>query len=125
MPQRQGDKETRGQGDKGTRRRGDKETRCFSPCLLVPLSPCLLVFLSLALWLCGSVASSTQTDSFEKQALSLVRAMPASALDAELPGRSFASWFEEITGPKAGLIWQLTECGEQIVAQDKTGQDMP
>src|SRR5215813_830061 len=57
------DKGTRGQGDKGTRRRGDKETRCFSPCPLVPLSPYLLVFLSLALWLCGSVASSTQTDS--------------------------------------------------------------
>jgi len=125
MPRRQGDKGTRGQGDKGTRRRGDKETRCFSPCLLVSLSPCLLVFLFLALWLCGSVASSTQTDSFEKQALSLVRAMPASALDAELPSRSFASWFEEVTGPKAGVIWQLTECGEQIVAPDNTGQDLP
>src|SRR5215475_2962388 len=125
MPQRQGDKGTRGQGDKGTRRRGDKETRCFSPCPLVPLSPYLLVFLSLALWLCGSVASSTQTDSFEKQALSLVRAMPASALDAELPSRSFASWFEEVAGPKAGVIWQLTECGEQIVAPDNTGQDLP
>jgi TonB family protein len=71
------------------------------------------------------VASSTQTDSFEKQALSLVRAMPASALDAELPGRSFASWFEQVTGPKAGVIWQLTECGEQVVAPDKTGQDLP
>jgi len=51
--------------------------------------------------------------------------MPASALDAELPGRSFASWFEQVTGPKAGVIWQLTECGEQIVAPDKTGQDQP
>jgi TonB family protein len=71
------------------------------------------------------VASSTQTDSFEKQALSLVRAMPASALDAGLPSSSFGSWIEEITGPKAGVIWQLTECGEQIVAPDKTGQDLP
>jgi TonB family protein len=71
------------------------------------------------------VASSTQIDSFEKQALSLVRAMPASALDAELPGRSFGSWFEQLAGPKAGVIWQLTECGEQIVAPDKTGQDQP
>jgi TonB family protein len=50
--------------------------------------------------------------------------MPASALDAELPGRPFASWFEEVTGPKAGVIWQLTECGEQIAAPDKTGQDL-
>jgi TonB family protein len=51
--------------------------------------------------------------------------MPASALDAELPGHSFASWIEQVTGPKAGLVWQLTECGEQIVAPDKTGQDLP
>jgi TonB family protein len=75
--------------------------------------------------LCVCMAGAPQVDSFEKQALSLVRAMPASALDAELPGRSFASWFVQVTGPKAGVIWQLTECGEQIVAPDKSEQDLP
>jgi TonB family protein len=75
--------------------------------------------------LCVWMAGAPQVDSFEKQALSLVRAMPASALDAELPGRPFASWFEQVTGPKAGVIWQLTECGEQTVVPDKTGQDLP
>jgi len=94
-----------------------------SPSLCLSFS--LSLFLSVPLWLCGSVASSTQADSFEKQALSLVRAMPASALDAELPGSPFASWFEQVTGPKAGVVWQLTECGAQIAAPDKTGQDLP
>jgi TonB family protein len=75
--------------------------------------------------LCVWMIGAPQIDSFEKQALSLVQAMPASALDAELPGRSFASWFEQVTGPKAGVVWQLTECGEQIVAPDQTGQDLP
>ena len=75
--------------------------------------------------LCVLMVGAPQVDSLEKQALSLVRAMPASALDAELPGRSFASWFEQVTGPKAGVIWQLTECGEQIAAQDRTWQDLP
>jgi TonB family protein len=75
--------------------------------------------------LCVWMIGSPQIDSLEKQALSLVQAMPASALDAELPGRSFASWFEQVIGPKAGVVWQLTECGEQIVAPDKTGQDLP
>jgi TonB family protein len=75
--------------------------------------------------LCVLMAGAPQVDSFEKQALSLVREMPASALDAELPSRAFASWFEQVTGPKAGVIWQLTECGEQIAAPDKTGQDLP
>jgi TonB family protein len=75
--------------------------------------------------LCVWMIGAPQIDSFEKQALSLVQAMPASALDAELPGRSFASWFEQVIGPKAGVVWQLTECGEQIVAPDKTVQDLP
>jgi len=75
--------------------------------------------------LCVWMAGVTQIDSFEKQALALVREMPASALDAELSSRPFASWFEQVTGPKAGVVWQLTECGEQIVAPDKTGQDLP
>ena len=75
--------------------------------------------------LCVWMAGVTQIDSFEKQALSLVREMPASSLDAELSSRPFASWIEQVTGPKAGVVWQLTECGEQIVAPDKTGQDLP
>jgi TonB family protein len=79
----------------------------------------------MALWLCASAASSAQTNSFEKQALSLVQAMPASSLDAGLPGRPFASWIEQVTGPKAGVVWQLTECGDQIVAPDQTGPDLP
>src|SRR5215831_8691622 len=127
MPKRHRDRETRRRRDGETERRRDGEKMrshlAASPTLCLSFS--LSLFLSVALWLCGSVASSTQTDSLEKQALSLVRAMPASALDAELPGRSFASWFEQLTGPKAGVIWQLTECGEQIGAADQTGQDTP
>src|SRR5215510_14960417 len=75
--------------------------------------------------LCVWMAIAPQVDSFEKQAFFFVRAMPASALDAELPGRSFGSWFEQLTGPKAGVIWQLTECSEHIVTPDQTGQDLP
>jgi TonB family protein len=123
MPQGQRDKGTRGQGDKGTRGQEDKGTRYLSPCLLVSLSPCLLVFLSLALWLCGSVAG--QTGSFEKQAISSAQEMSASALDEALPNRPFVSWFTEIIGPKAGVVWQLTECGERIAAPGEEGQDLP
>src|SRR5262245_46607460 len=127
MPRRHRDTETRRGRDGETERQRDGEKMrshlSVSPSLCLSFS--LSLFLFVLLWLCGSVASSTQTDSFEKQALSLVRAMPASALDAELPGRSFGSWFEQLAGPKAGVIWQLTECGEQIVAPDQTGQDLP
>jgi TonB family protein len=62
-----------------------------------------------------------QTGSFEKQAISSAQEMSASDLDEALPNRPFASWFSEVIGPKAGVVWQLTECGEQIEA----GKDLP
>jgi TonB family protein len=37
----------------------------------------------------------------------------ASDLDAELPKVPFAAWFEHVVGPGAGVIWQLSECGER------------
>ncbi|MGH9769541.1 MAG: energy transducer TonB [Blastocatellia bacterium] len=57
--------------------------------------------------------------------MSSVQEMLASDLDAELPGRPFAIWFSRLIGPKAGVVWQLAECGEPIVAPDKTWQDLP
>src|SRR5215475_10804612 len=123
--------------EEGTRRRGDKvrgrqdEGEFKSPCLcissshrfLVPLSSLLLVFLSLALWLCLSVAG--QTGSFEKRAISSAQEMSASDLDAALPDRPFAGWFSEVIGPKAGVVWQLTECGDPLAASGEAGQDLP
>ena len=103
---------------------GVRETKCFSTFLLVPMSPCLLVFLCLSLWLRGSMASSIQIESFEKQALSSVQEMSASDLDAKLAGSPFARWFNQIIGPKAGVVWQLTECGERIEAPVETGRDL-
>jgi TonB family protein len=51
--------------------------------------------------------------------------MSASDLDAALPDRHFAGWFSEVIGPKAGVVWQLTECGERIAASGEAGQDLP
>jgi TonB family protein len=51
--------------------------------------------------------------------------MSASEFDKALPDRPFANWFSETIGPKAGVVWQLTECGEQIAAPGGTGQDLP
>jgi TonB family protein len=71
------------------------------------------------------VAYAQQIDSFEMQALSLVKAMPASDLDAKLPGRPFASWLEQVIGAKAGVSWQLTECGKQIINAGEPESDLP
>jgi len=71
-----------------------------------------------------SMNGASQIESFEKQALSSVQKMSASDLDTKLAGSPFAIWFKEIIGPKAGVVWQLTECGERIVAPDETGHDL-
>jgi TonB family protein len=125
MPQRHGDTE------KGRRREGEKERqrdgetkrrkRAFSLSLRlsVSLSVCFSVLLSLRLSVAG------QIKAFEKQAISSAQEMSASDLDEWLPNRPFASWFSEVVGPKAGVIWQLTECGERIAAPGEAGQDMP
>jgi hypothetical protein len=116
MPQRHGDTEIRRGSDRVTERQRDRETegreRVFSPSLR--LSFFLSLLLSVPLCLCSSVAG--QTESFERRALSSAQEMSASELDAALPGRPFASWFSEVIGPKAGVVWQLTECGERIAA---------
>ncbi|HEX5083891.1 MAG TPA: energy transducer TonB [Blastocatellia bacterium] len=66
-----------------------------------------------------------QKGPFEKQALSSAREMPASGLDEALPNRIFADWIKEIVGPNAGVVWQLTECGEQIGVPGQPGYDLP
>jgi TonB family protein len=121
MLQRRRNTEIRRGGEAGSS--GDKETRGYSTFLLVLFSPCLLVFLSLSLWLCGSAAG--QTGSIEKRAISSAQEISASDLDATLPDRPFAGWFSEVIGPKAGVVWQLTECGERIAASGGAGHDLP
>jgi TonB-like protein len=75
----------------------------------------------LYIWMAGA----TQVGSFENQAISSAQKMSAYDLDEALPDRPFAGWFNETIGPDAGVVWQLTECGEKITAPGETGQDLP
>jgi TonB family protein len=49
----------------------------------------------------------------------------ASHLDAELPKVSFADWFERVVGSDAGIIWQLSECGERGEVSPNATDDIP
>jgi TonB family protein len=66
-----------------------------------------------------------QVESFEKRAISSAQETSASDLDEALPNRPFAVWLSEVIGPKAGVVWQLTECGERIAASGEAGHDLP
>src|SRR5262245_15327800 len=135
MAQRRRDAETDRQRDRGTEGQRDRGTerweRIFFPSLRPSVSPpirlsvSMSLLLSIPLYLCVSVSGSIQKGSFEKQALSLTREMPASELDEALPKRLFAEWFNELVGPNAGVVWQLTECGEQIGVPGQPEHDLP
>jgi TonB family protein len=61
--------------------------------------------------------------SLEKRAVADTRRTLASELDVELPRLSFADWFGKVVGPGTGMVWQLTECGEQVEASSNATGD--
>jgi hypothetical protein len=75
--------------------------------------------------LCVWMTVAPQTGSFEKRAISSAQKMSASDLDEALPYRPFARWFNKTVGPDAGVVWQLTQCGEPIGASGESEQDLP
>src|SRR5262245_36257647 len=73
--------------------------------------------------LCVWLSVATQSESFEKQAMSAAQQVSASSLDAKLPNRPFVAWLNEVIGQDAGVVWQLAECGAG--APGRIGQDTP
>jgi TonB family protein len=80
---------------------------------------------AIAIVLCLWVSTLLQTESLEKQALVLAQRTPASDLDPVLPNVSLTTWFNQLVGPRAGVIWQLSECGEAIKGPGDAGPDLP
>jgi TonB family protein len=68
--------------------------------------------------LCVWMSVASQSESLEKQAISIAQQVPVSSLDAKLPNRPFAVWFNELVGRDAGVVWQLAECGAGEAEQD-------
>src|SRR5215470_9842920 len=74
----------------------------------------------IALSLC---LNNDPAQSLEKQAVSDTQRTLASDLDAELPKLPFTDWLGKVVGPGAGVVWQLSECGERIDAAPNGGGD--
>src|SRR5262249_46376134 len=80
---------------------------------------------------CLFLSSPPQTSSvlekqllLEKRAIADTQRILASKLDAELPELPFADWFRKVVGPGTGVVWQLSECGEQSDAPSALAGDM-
>jgi TonB family protein len=68
------------------------------------------ILMTLSLFLNNQYTQS----SLEKRVVGDTRRTLASDLDADLPRLPFGDWFEKVIGPDAGVIWQLSECGEKV-----------
>jgi TonB family protein len=82
------------------------------------------LFIAIATLIALSVFSSNEPgQSLEKQAVSSTQRILASDLDAELPRLPFTDWFGKVVGQGAGVVWQLSECGEHVDAANNAGGD--
>lgn len=76
--------------------------------------------------LCVMIYGNAQLAEFEKEALVTVQRIPASSLDDRLASRPFGVWFKEVAGEQAGVVWQLSECGNPADSREKEKSvDMP
>jgi TonB family protein len=72
-----------------------------------------------------SFAQGTQVSSdLEKRAVPETQRILAQELDSELPRLPFANWLKQVVGPQAGIVWQLSECGEAAGASLNPAGDM-
>jgi len=69
------------------------------------------------------IVNSEPAQSMEKQAVSNTQRALASDLDAELPKLPFSDWIVKVVGPGAGVVWQLSECGERVDTAPSRGVD--
>jgi protein TonB len=70
------------------------------------------------------VAEKQSLAELEKRAVADVQRIPASEIDAELPRLPFANWFRQVVGPRAGVVWQLSECIKSESAPPNSTSDM-
>jgi len=91
------------------------------------------LFVAIAIMIagCSFLNSPVQTPSesekqslLEKRAVTETQRILASSLDADLPRLPFADWFGKVVGPGVGVIWQLSECGEQPGASSDLAGDI-
>lgn len=81
------------------------------------MAPLLLSIYALS----AALGFPAQDQTFEERAVARVQQQPARKLDPRLGDLSLAAWLRQLAGPRAGINWQVGECGEPAGA----GGDVP
>jgi len=82
-----------------------------------------LLFLSYP-WHTSLALRKQSSLELEKRALADAQRVPAQELDPELPNLPFANWLKQVVGSEAGMVWQLSECGETAGASSNPAADI-
>jgi ankyrin repeat protein len=70
-------------------------------------------------------AAFADYDSFEKEAIAMVKAMPTSEIEAGRSAQPFEVWLKNLAGKGATLKWELNDCGEGTGGPADQERDMP
>ena len=68
----------------------------------------IALLLSVALQVSASADGTT-----ERRAIRAGKHASVKVLDPTLPNVQFSTWFRDLVGPKARIVWEVNDCGEQ------------
>ncbi len=64
-------------------------------------------------------------ESFQDEAIKMVKAIPTSEIETGRPAQSFEVWMQNLAGKDAELKWELNDCGEGSGGPADRERDMP
>ena len=70
------------------------------------------------------VSKTQSLSELEKRVLADTQRILAHELDADLPRLPLVDWVSQVVGPGAGVVWQLSECGEITGASSDSTRDL-
>jgi hypothetical protein len=81
---------------------------------------------TIALLLLVAPQTSASVDgSTERRAIRAGKHASVRVLDPSLPNVQFSRWFRNLVGPKARIVWEVNDCGEQTGSPGDDAQVIP
>jgi hypothetical protein len=91
--------------------------------MLAPEVTMLATLLAFALSVSGPQADTQARDA---RAVAAAKHASVHRMDSSLPDTPLEKWLREVVGPKAGITWEVNDCGEQTGNPEvDKGRDFP
>ena len=81
---------------------------------------------AIALLLLVALQISASVDgTIERRAIRAGKHASVKVLDPTLPNVQFSTWFRNLVGSKAKIVWEVNDCGEQTGSPGDDQEDIP